>query len=101
MILSAMVNPRPLPPLFPLASSTLSKGFRSFDFCSSGIPEEQKSKLLKPFERVDEARGNKGGSGLGLTIADRIIKAHDGKLELINRNEGGLDARITIPIITA
>ena len=66
-----------------------------------GIPEEQKSKLLKPFERVDEARGNKGGSGLGLTIADRIVKAHDGKLELINRSEGGLDAKITIPIITA
>jgi len=65
-----------------------------------GIPEEQKSKLLKPFERVDEARGNKGGSGLGLTIADRIIKAHDGKLELINRPEGGLDAKITIPIIS-
>ena len=66
-----------------------------------GIPENQKSKLLQPFERVDEARGNKGGSGLGLTIADRIIKAHDGKLELINRPEGGLDVRITIPIITA
>jgi len=66
-----------------------------------GIPEEQKSKLLKPFERVDEARGNKGGSGLGLTIADRIVKAHNGKLELINRSEGGLDAKITIPIITA
>ena len=66
-----------------------------------GIPEEQKSKLLKPFERVDEARGNEGGSGLGLTIADRIVKAHDGKLELINRSEGGLDAKITIPIITA
>jgi len=66
-----------------------------------GIPEDQKSKLLLPFERVDEARGNKGGSGLGLTIADRIIKAHDGKLELINRPEGGLDAKITIPIISA
>ena len=66
-----------------------------------GIPEDQKSKLLLPFERVDEARGNKGGSGLGLTIADRIVKAHDGKLELINRPEGGLDVRITIPIITA
>jgi len=66
-----------------------------------GIPEEQKSKLLKPFERVDEARGNKGGSGLGLTIADRIVKAHDGKLELINRTQGGLDAKITIPIISA
>ena len=66
-----------------------------------GIPEEQKATLLQPFERVDDARGNKGGSGLGLTIADRIIKAHDGKLELINRSEGGLDAKITIPIITA
>ena len=66
-----------------------------------GIPEGQKSKLLEPFERVDEARGNKGGSGLGLTIADRIIKAHEGKLELINLTEGGLNAKITIPIITA
>ena len=66
-----------------------------------GIPEEQKSKLLQPFERVDDARGNKGGSGLGLTIADRIIKAHDGKLELINRPKGGLNAKITIPIISA
>jgi len=66
-----------------------------------GIPEDQKSKLLLPFERVDEARGNTGGSGLGLTIADRIVKAHDGKLELINRPAGGLDAKITIPIISA
>jgi two-component system osmolarity sensor histidine kinase EnvZ len=66
-----------------------------------GIPEDQKSKLLLPFERVDEARGNKGGSGLGLTIADRIVKAHDGKLELINRPTGGLTAKITIPIISA
>ena len=53
------------------------------------------------FRSVDKARGNKGGSGLGLTIADRIVKAHDGKLELINRTEGGLSAKITIPIITA
>ena len=66
-----------------------------------GIPEEDKAKLLEPFARVDKARGNKGGSGLGLTIADRIVKAHDGKLELINRTEGGLSAKITIPIITA
>ena len=66
-----------------------------------GIPEDQKAKLLEPFERVDEARGNKGGSGLGLTIADRIVKAHEGKLELINRTKGGLVAKITIPIITA
>ena len=63
-----------------------------------GIPEDQKDLLLRPFERVDEARGNEGGSGLGLAIADRIIKAHSGILELINRKEGGLEAKITIPL---
>lgn len=63
-----------------------------------GIPEDQKDLLLKPFERVDEARGNDGGSGLGLAIADRIIKVHSGSLELINRKEGGLEAKITIPL---
>ena len=63
-----------------------------------GIPEHQKVKLLKPFERVDEARGNIGGSGLGLTIADRIARAHSGKLELINLKKGGLEAKITIPL---
>ena len=66
-----------------------------------GIPEAQKAQLLKPFERVDEARGNSGGCGLGLTIADRIAKSHDGKLELINIEKGGLEAKITIPIISA
>lgn len=63
-----------------------------------GIPENQKNRLLEPFERVDEARGNEGGSGLGLTIADRIAKAHWGKLELINVKKGGLEAKITIPL---
>ena len=38
------------------------------------------------------------GSGLGLAIADRIAKLHHGKLQLINRPEGGLEARLTIPI---
>jgi len=63
-----------------------------------GIPESHLQKLLKPFERLDEARTNAGGSGLGLAIADRIAKLHKGQLELINRAEGGLEARLTIPI---
>lgn len=63
-----------------------------------GIPEDQKNRLFEPFERVDEARGNEGGSGLGLTIADRIAKAHWGKLELINIKQGGLEAKLTIPL---
>lgn len=64
-----------------------------------GIPETHVEKLLRPFERLDTARSNAGGSGLGLAIADRIAKLHNGKLELINRPEGGLEARLSIPII--
>jgi two-component system, OmpR family, osmolarity sensor histidine kinase EnvZ len=63
-----------------------------------GIPEDKKKRLLEPFERVDIARGNSGGAGLGLTIADQIAKAHWGKLELINLEEGGLEAKLTIPL---
>jgi two-component system, OmpR family, osmolarity sensor histidine kinase EnvZ len=63
-----------------------------------GIPESHLQKLLRPFERLDTARSNAGGSGLGLAIADRIAKLHHGKLELINRPEGGLEARLSLPI---
>lgn len=63
-----------------------------------GIPTSHLEKLLRPFERLDTARSNAGGSGLGLAIADRIAKLHHGKLELINRPEGGLEARLSIPI---
>ena len=66
-----------------------------------GIPESHLEKLLRPFERLDTARGNAGGSGLGLAIAERIAKLHHGKLELINRPEGGLEARLTLPITNA
>ncbi|HLD09804.1 MAG TPA: ATP-binding protein, partial [Methylophilaceae bacterium] len=63
-----------------------------------GIPLSQMTRLLRPFERLDTARGNEGGSGLGLAIADRIAKLHKGQLELINRPQGGLEAKLTLPI---
>lgn len=63
-----------------------------------GIPDNQMNRLLRPFERMDSARGNEGGSGLGLAIADRIAKLHKGKLELLNRPEGGLEARLSLPL---
>ncbi len=63
-----------------------------------GIPASQMSRLLRPFERLDTARGNEGGSGLGLAIADRIAKLHRGKLALLNRPQGGLEARLTLPL---
>lgn len=63
-----------------------------------GIPPAHMSRLLRPFERMDSARGNEGGSGLGLAIADRIARLHKGKLELLNRPLGGLEARLSLPL---
>ncbi len=64
-----------------------------------GIPQEHAKRLLRPFERLDTARNkNAGGSGLGLAICNRIAKLHRGSLELINREGGGLEARLSLPI---
>jgi two-component system, OmpR family, osmolarity sensor histidine kinase EnvZ len=64
-----------------------------------GIPEGQAERLLRPFERLNSARTkNEGGSGLGLAICNRIAKLHRGSLELINRDGGGLEARLSLPI---
>ncbi len=64
-----------------------------------GIPSQHAERLLRPFERMDSARNkNEGGSGLGLAICNRIAKLHRGSLELVNRPQGGLEARLTLPI---
>ena len=62
-----------------------------------GIPREEADRLKQPFTRLDAARSGRGGSGLGLAIVERIVQAHDGRLELLPREGGGLAARITLP----
>jgi two-component system osmolarity sensor histidine kinase EnvZ len=62
-----------------------------------GIPEQEMDRLLRPFERLDAARGQDGGSGLGLAIADRIARMHGGSLSLHNRPNHGLEVRIALP----
>lgn len=66
-----------------------------------GIPNEKFGDALKPFQRLDPARNqNKGaGVGLGLPITEDIARALGGWLELGKSNElGGLLARIYIAI---
>ena len=60
-----------------------------------GIPPEMLSEALKPFSRLDPARNqDKGmGVGLGLPIASDIAKAHGGSLKLLeSKIHGGLRA---------
>jgi len=59
-----------------------------------GVPPGEVERLKRPFTRMDEARSDTGGAGLGLAIVDRIARAHGGKFELAAREGGGLVARI-------
>lgn len=64
-----------------------------------GIDESQLDEVFKPFVRLDEARNTESGSvGLGLAIARTLVHQHGGELSLHNRSQGGLEARISLPL---
>ncbi|HET8873320.1 MAG TPA: ATP-binding protein [Gaiellaceae bacterium] len=63
----------------------------------SGFPAGFLPHAFDRFARADEARGG-GGSGLGLSIVDVIARAHGGSAHVVNRNGGGVDAWIAVPI---
>ena len=63
-----------------------------------GIPPEEVERLKQPFTRMDASRSGHSGAGLGLAIIERIAKSHGGKVELLPRDGGGTEARVTLPI---
>ncbi len=64
-----------------------------------GIPDERKKDAMRPFVRLDDARGtDTGGTGLGLSIAQTAIENHGGQLFLEDSEMGGLCVRIVLPI---
>lgn len=62
----------------------------------SGVPDDQIAQLLKPFTRLDAARGQANGAGLGLAIVDRVLQRHGAELHVSNREGGGLQFQITL-----
>lgn len=65
-----------------------------------GVPEHEIERLLRPFTRLDSARSQANGAGLGLAIVERIVKRHQGTLKLSSGSGGaggGLRAEITLP----
>ncbi len=64
-----------------------------------GIPDDKKHDALRPFVRLDAARGaDTGGTGLGLSIAQTAIENHGGQLFLEDSDLGGLKVRVVLPI---
>ncbi|MDR0484329.1 MAG: hypothetical protein LBH40_03545 [Alphaproteobacteria bacterium] len=65
----------------------------------TGIPEEARELVFRPFYKINEARTAKKGSvGLGLYIVKDIITKHGGSIELGDSQYGGLKINITLPL---
>ena len=63
-----------------------------------GIPENQLTKVLEPFYRLEGSRSRQtGGSGMGLGIASSLLRAMGGQLVLKNRRPSGLRATLFFP----
>jgi two-component system phosphate regulon sensor histidine kinase PhoR len=64
-----------------------------------GIPKEDLDRIFERFYRVDKARSRKvGGSGLGLSIVENIIKKHSGRIEVTSEVGKGTTFIITMPL---
>lgn len=66
-----------------------------------GIPPDKLNHIFELFYRADEARGmDTGGMGMGLTICQRIVQGHDGKIEVESQPGIGTTFRIFLPVKT-
>jgi signal transduction histidine kinase len=64
-----------------------------------GIPAEDLPHIFERFYRVDKSRARAtGGSGLGLTIAKRLVEAHGGKITVQSKLGKGSRFSFTLPI---
>ena len=64
-----------------------------------GVPEERLEEVFQAFLRLEASRNREtGGTGLGLTIARNILRAHGGDVVLENRLAGGLRAVVSLPV---
>ncbi|PKU26620.1 ATP-binding protein [Telmatospirillum siberiense] len=64
-----------------------------------GIPEPLREKVFEPFFKGNSARpsSERGGFGLGLSIARDIVRNHGGDIRLLDHEPRGLTVRLTLP----
>jgi two-component system OmpR family sensor kinase len=64
-----------------------------------GVPEDDIERAFEPFHRLEGSRSREtGGAGLGLAVVRAIARGHGGEVVLQNRPEGGLRARVSLPL---
>ena len=64
-----------------------------------GMPESEIERVFEPFHRLETSRSREtGGIGLGLAVVRAVARSHGGDVVLRNLSQGGLSARVTLPM---
>jgi signal transduction histidine kinase len=64
-----------------------------------GVPPEDLARIFEPFFRADKSRDHAhGGQGIGLAITARVMELHAGSVEARNREGGGLEVILKLPL---
>lgn len=66
-----------------------------------GIPDDELAVIFEPFHRGAVSRDVAPGAGLGLAILARIVRAHEGRLEVDSKLGEGSTFRLILPLATS
>lgn len=62
-----------------------------------GVPEAARAMIFEAFRQAGDASARRAGSGLGLSIARRIVEMHGGRIEVGTGSRGGARFTATFP----
>jgi signal transduction histidine kinase len=62
-----------------------------------GIPPDELDTIFDAFVQSSRTRDGSGGTGLGLTICRKIMRAHGGRIEAANADGGGAIISLWLP----
>jgi signal transduction histidine kinase len=66
-----------------------------------GIPSTERERIFEPYYRMNrDARGEKGGSGIGLAVVRGLVEKHGGRVT-VGDPEGGSGARFSVELPVA